>query len=378
MRMQNEEGTADDAASRGDLVAAEQILTRLAAERPDDENIWLKLAAIQRAAGKVLDAQSSVTHVLRLNPRNFSALLMRAQLLKLGGHLDEAGEAFGRALANAPSLGPHMLERAVHMARHEYGEWQQRQHVRLQALTSSVAPLSDRMDLFIKSTLRITEPERDGPTHYCYPGLPEIEFYDPALFRGLKELEAAVDDIQREFEDLIRYQAGILTPYVQYPQDVPMDQWASLNNNRDWSVVHLYDRGRRIHPNSSRCPVTMALLDALPQPKIEGAGPNAMFSLLAPHVCIPPHTGVTNTRLVCHLPLIVPEGCTFRVGGTTRRWERGKAWVFDDTIDHEAHNPTEEVRVILIADVWQPDISAEERPGIAKVIAEGSRHIHRL
>jgi aspartyl/asparaginyl beta-hydroxylase (cupin superfamily) len=70
---------------------------------------------------------------------------------------------------------------------------------------------------------------------------------------------------------------------------------------------------------------------------------------------------VTNTRVTVHLPLIVPPGCRFRVGGETREWEVGKAWVFDDTIEHEAFNDSDEPRVILIFDVWNPQLTQLER-----------------
>ncbi|MFL6763879.1 MAG: aspartyl/asparaginyl beta-hydroxylase domain-containing protein, partial [Sphingomicrobium sp.] len=104
------------------------------------------------------------------------------------------------------------------------------------------------------------------------------------------------------------------------------------------------------------------------QPQVPGASPNAMFSLLAPKTRIPPHVGVSNARLVCHLPLVVPEGCWFRVGDETRLWERGKAFVFDDTIEHEAMNPSDELRVVFIFDVWHPDLSEDERGAVAALI----------
>jgi aspartyl/asparaginyl beta-hydroxylase (cupin superfamily) len=94
-----------------------------------------------------------------------------------------------------------------------------------------------------------------------------------------------------------------------------------------------------------------------------------MFSILKPRTRIPPHTGVANTRLVLHLPLIVPEGCGFRVGGETRAWREGDAWVFDDTIEHEAWNDSDEPRAILICDVWSPHLSLWERERIAEVVA---------
>jgi aspartate beta-hydroxylase len=93
---------------------------------------------------------------------------------------------------------------------------------------------------------------------------------------------------------------------------------------------------------------------------IPGRGPTAFFSILEPHTKIPPHTGVTNTRVTVHLPLIVPPGCAFRVGGETREWKVGTAWVFDDTIEHEAWNDSDAPRAILIFDVWNPELTVLE------------------
>jgi aspartyl/asparaginyl beta-hydroxylase (cupin superfamily) len=93
-----------------------------------------------------------------------------------------------------------------------------------------------------------------------------------------------------------------------------------------------------------------------------------MFSLLAPHTAIPPHVGINNTRLVCHLPLVVPEGCWFRVGAETREWQEGTAFVFDDTIEHEARNPTDQQRVVFIFDVWHPDLSEVERQAVTALL----------
>ena len=80
-----------------------------------------------------------------------------------------------------------------------------------------------------------------------------------------------------------------------------------------------------------------------------------------PRTHIPPHTGVTNTRLTVHLPLIVPPNCGFRVGSETREWVPGKAWVFDDTIEHEAWNRSDAPRAVLIFDIWNPILTAAER-----------------
>ena len=223
----------------------------------------------------------------------------------------------------------------------------------------------------ITNAVRLTTPDRAGPTHYCYPGLPEIPFHDRGRFPWLAALEAATATITEEFQTVAASNAAKLVPYIQYPETVPLDQWRTLNHNRDWTAIHLIERGRIIEANARHCPRLMQLLRTIPQPDIPGAGPNAMFSLLAPQTHIPPHTGITNTRLVCHLPLIVPPGCWFRVGDVRHDWIAGKAWVFDDTIEHEAMNPSDALRIILIVDLWHPDLDAVARDGVAAVIGAG-------
>jgi len=89
--------------------------------------------------------------------------------------------------------------------------------------------------------------------------------------------------------------------------------------------------------------------------------PTAFFSVLRPRTHLPAHTGVSNVRAIIHLPLVVPAGCRFRVGGETREWRAGEAWAFDDTIEHEAWNDSDELRAILIFDTWNPHLSEVER-----------------
>jgi aspartate beta-hydroxylase len=94
---------------------------------------------------------------------------------------------------------------------------------------------------------------------------------------------------------------------------------------------------------------------------VPGYAPSAFFSILDRKSHIPAHTGVTNARLIVHLPLVVPAQCRFRVGSDTREWREGEAWVFDDTIEHEAWNESDVPRAILIFDTWHPSLTAAER-----------------
>jgi aspartyl/asparaginyl beta-hydroxylase (cupin superfamily) len=148
---------------------------------------------------------------------------------------------------------------------------------------------------------------------------------------------------------------------------LPLDQWAELNNSLKWSAFHLFEDGAPLADHTAQCPATMAALGLLDQPSVPGRSPTALFSILRPHTHIPPHSGLSNTRLMVHLPLIVPAGCALRVGGERRTWREGEAWVFDDTIEHEAWNDSDLPRAVLICDVWSPRLSAEERELVVRL-----------
>ena len=371
------EHQADTLAASRDFAGARQLLGQVVAQNRTNFNAWMKLAAMANAMGDAASALDAADGALSVRALDFMALLMRAMQLHSLGQVDEAGNAYGRALAQAPDNAPPQMAPVLDTARARHRAWQQRQVQTLSDAVTAVAPMTKRLENLIESTLRIEPMEREGPTHYCYPGLGDAGFYDRSLFPWFAELEAATDLFQNEFNTVVNAEAAELVPYIQYPQGVPLEQWQALNHNRNWTAIHMLQNGRRVESNARHCPHVMALLGQLPQPDITGAGPNAMFSLLAPGAHIPPHTGITNTRLVCHLPLIVPGGCWFRVADDTRDWERGKAWVFDDTIDHEAMNPSDQLRVVFICDIWHPALDANERTAISAIIAAGGQ-LHGL
>src|SRR3546814_20050238 len=71
-------------------------------------------------------------------------------------------------------------------------------------------------------------------------------------------------------------------------------------------------------------------------PRIKGRWPKSLFSSRRPGTHIEPHCGMVNTRLICHIPLIVPQGCRLRVGNETRTVAEGRPLLFDDSIEHAA------------------------------------------
>ncbi|HEX5377016.1 MAG TPA: aspartyl/asparaginyl beta-hydroxylase domain-containing protein, partial [Phenylobacterium sp.] len=148
-------------------------------------------------------------------------------------------------------------------------------------------------------------------------------------------------------------------------------------HSRRWSSLFLWKDGVRQDGACERCPGTAALLDRLPLARQPGFAPTAMFSALDAHTHIPPHTGSTNTRLLVHLPLILPGPARFRVGNETRTWVMGEAWAFDDTIEHEAWNDADALRVILIIDIWNPCLSEAERDRITAMMTARNEFFSR-
>lgn len=364
---------ADAAAAGGDLPTALRHLEQAVAETPDRLEGWMKLASLRRMGDDIGGALAALSQALRIAPLDFSALLAKAMLLERAGDEAASGQAFGHALAQRPppeKLPPAMRAMTEHAER-RYADYQAKLLDRLRADDRGAgenAAEARRIERFRTNIARTTQVYHSEPSHFHYPGLSEREFHDRETFPWIDALEAARAEITEDFHRVMAAERAELVPYIQYPADVPLRQWAALNHSKEWTAIHLMRNGVRIEANARHCPATMALLGALDQPAIAGCSPNAMFSLLAPGAHIPPHTGVANTRLVCHLPLIVPKGCWFRVGAETREWRAGEAWIFDDTIEHEAKNPSDELRVILIVDTWHPGLSRSERDAVAAVM----------
>ena len=369
------EAEADRAVAARDVDAAARLLERACVIDGDNAERWIKLAMVRRSANDLEGALDAVSAALAMDPLAFLPLLLRHVLLADLGRAEEAGEAAAAALFHAPPddrLPPHL---AVQLARaREAAE----AHADRQAGTfgNAAAKARDdgspaeraRIDRFISNAARLTRAFAQQPTHFHFPGLPVIEFFDADRLPWLDVLGQAADEIREEFDNLIAREAAEIVPYIQYQADLPLAQWRQLNHSKRWSAIHLWKNGEVVERNARHCPRTMAIFEGLDQPRVPGRSPNLMFSLLAPQTRIPPHHGVSNTRLVVHLPLVVPPGCGFRVGDETRFWQAGMPFAFDDTIEHEAWNEGSQLRVVLIGDAWRPELSDVERAAASAIM----------
>lgn len=360
----------------GDLQRARELLGRLVALDGSDQQQWINLAVVCRGLRDDAGEAEALTGALTVDPTDMLAQLLRGDLFERQGRRHEAARAYGAGAMAAPpieqldpSLRP-LLQRALAFQeayRRDYGDWMEA-HLAPMLGELHGEPLGrfrDAVDIMFGRKRRY-DPQ---PALFYYPGLAPVTFFDRDLFPWMPALEDQTDAIRAEFLAVLQGQQGFV-PYLSYPPDQPHFQFAQLNNSPDWSAFHLIEQGRVNAAHAAQCPATMAALAQVPQPRQLNRTPSAMFSLLRPHTRIPAHTGVSNVRLVAHLPLILPGQCALRVGNDVREWEMNRAWVFDDTIEHEAWNDSDALRVVLIFDVWHPHLSPAERTMIT-ALADG-------
>jgi Aspartyl/Asparaginyl beta-hydroxylase len=138
-----------------------------------------------------------------------------------------------------------------------------------------------------------------------------------------------------------------------------------------WNVLYFYSAGRKVDDGHKACPQTAELLTSIPG---IGTAGQVHISILAPGTHIKPHCGPTNTRLRCHLGLSVPDGCRIRTGSEIQQWREGKCLVFDDSFEHEVWHEGDEERIVLILDVWHPELSAAEIWAITEMKSRSSAY----
>jgi aspartate beta-hydroxylase len=203
------------------------------------------------------------------------------------------------------------------------------------------------------------------PLIFYMPDLPPAPVEPNARFAWIPDLEAAFDAIRQEYEDVVR--VGIeADPYV--PAGARAPEWVTLSGSLDWSAIHLYQDAKPT-PATERFPRTTDALDPVQLVRIEGTPMEVFFSRLKPGAHIPPHHGLTNTRVTVHFPLVIPEHCAIRVARGVHTWHEGRAFAFDDSFEHEAWNRSGSDRVVLIFEAHHPDLTRPEREAIEHVYA---------
>jgi aspartyl/asparaginyl beta-hydroxylase (cupin superfamily) len=354
----------------GDAKSAKEYLEQVLEDRSAPAGAWLLLSNIRASLGDAAGREQALDEALQRDGNNIAALLTKGELVAERGDDRAACSFLGLALANAPRNGGPELQQRLARAERIMVRAQQRfgEHLEQQL---QQAGLADQRPSRFQEALQIMMGERSiqlqQPTSFFYPGLPQTPFHDPSDFPWIAELEKRTEAMRGEVEALLA-EDGTFAPYLQ-SDPTRANRGHTLLDDKRWSAFYLWKDGAPVASNAARCPETMRALQNAPLPHIPERAPTALFSLLAPRTHIEPHWGMLNTRLICHIPLIVPPGCRLRVGNHERTVEAGKAILFDDSIEHEAFNDSDQTRVILLLEVWNPALSDAEREALTAMFS---------
>lgn len=360
---------ATDALARGEAARARDLLDSLVTRGQADAPVWLLMSRALRALGDAAGEGAAIDRALAVAPKDLRALLAKGDHLAAAGDARGASSFYTAALQymprfdSLPSDVQDGLKRAQSATQRLVRELED--FVRSMLDEQGVGPqaATPRFRNALDIMFGRKRPYVQQPRYLYYPELPQIQFYERDAFPWLNQVEAATADIRGELKAVI---GDAFQPYVTQREGRVQKDQLGLADNKDWSAYFLRKGGAE-QAGAAHCPRTLAALAHAPLTTIPRQAPAILFSKLAGGARIPPHNGMINVRAICHLPLIVPPGCGFRVGNDVRAWEEGKAWAFDDTIEHEAWNNSSEDRYILIFDVWRPELSAEERTCIARL-----------
>ena len=408
------------ALQRGDVAVAEQAYARLLGQLPDDAEALLFLAsreldrgnttraierlqgvrhasgrdaailhqlgAMQMLAGDLCGAEASLRETLELAPGMFVARLRLGVVFEQQGRRHEATTAYQGAINTAQAQGrwlsdettaPGLRDAVKHAARYVAAGRRELFDAVIEPLRqrygrAELARVDQCLAIYLRELPAPLPDPRQRPLFLYFPGIPSQPFYPRERFPEHARLEAAVEEIREELRTVL---AGAGDPFVPFLGAPSAEAVAARllestgTQEAAWDAFFFYRHGERYDGNCARCPHTSALLDTLPLVRIRDHAPETLYSVLRPGTHILPHRGVTNTRLVTHLPLIVPPDCALRVGGQTHVWEEGHCVTFDDTYEHEAWNRSGQTRVVLIMDSWNPDLTEAERLAVTDLVA---------
>lgn len=366
---------------RGQFPQALALLERARHARPDDPTTLTNLGVAQQVLGRFDEAAASLRAALAVAPTFFVAKLRLANVLEALGRADQALPLYFGAIIGAQNRGqwlsdattaPGLRPLVTHAMRTVAAG-------RRRVFADAIAPLraqhgADAMRR-VEKALAIYLHEmpanyadpKQRPKFLFFPDLPTTRFFDRALFPWYDALEAQTAAIRDEMLAVLAEDSGF-EPFLGH-FDRPDDLEGHLSGTRGtpaWNAFFFFRHGTSYDANRARCPRTSAALDEIvPLCRVHEHAPEVCYSVLTPGSHILPHHGVTNTRGVTHLPLVVPEDCALAVSGEVRHWEEGRCFTFDDTFEHEAWNRSARTRVVMLMDVWNPYLTPAERDAVS-------------
>lgn len=346
---------------------------------PDDIQILGNLGLAAFECEEFSRARKAFVQMLRLDPGNLPGLVYHGLSCERLGDEDQAASSFLRAQRIAEISGAKGLPANLRGPMNHASQFvrqrlvnviaEQLQPLKKQYGNESINRIQASADIFTGHRSASTSHPELRPRLAYIPDLPVRMFHEREEFSWITKLENATEDIRNELLTVLQEDSNF-KPYINHPAGSRRAQeWKEVNQSMDWASFHLYRYGERVEENCARCPITSGVLESLDLHRVPGYTPEVMFSVLRPHSRIPAHTGTINGRLVVHLPLIVPENCGgLRVADEQRGWREGECMIFDDAYVHEAWNNSDDTRVVLILDTWNPDLSQPEREAFRRFL----------
>lgn len=370
------------AVRRGEALSGTLLVKKAAELQPGNAAVLCNLGLCYEAAGEWELALDAFGKSLRAAPDFFDARLHLGYALEQLQRSHEAltqyfGAIFGAqgsGLWTAPSSTPPNLQalvahamRYVNAGRHALFD-AVLEPLRQQHGHESLSRVEQALAIYLLEFPAQYADARQRPTFLYVPGLPAQPFPDRRQFGWIEQYEASAAAIGEELAAVLAADRGLEAVHSAANAGQLRKLLASTSGTPVWDAFFFHRHGRRYDDNCRRCPQTVAALERLPIARIRDHAPEIFFSILKPDTHILPHRGVSNVRLVTHLPLIVPAGCALSVAGEMHEWREGSVTVFDDTYEHEAWNRGTETRVVLIADIWNPHLSETERLALDQLV----------
>lgn len=366
---------------RGRFSQALEVMQGAAKLQPSHPLAHHYIGRVHDAAGNPSEAVLAHARALALDGASHVVRLHYAAALERSGDIERAVLHYQRALHDAQTQGrwlnssttPVPLQPLVQHAARTVRDFRKRAFESLlQALRARYgAEELQRVEQALRFYTQEEQPSypdpRQRPTFFYVPGLPHAPYLDRALFPWIEAVEARTGEIRREFQALEPQERSRERVFTS--DELERQNLKGEGSTPSWNGYYLYRYGERRRETCERCPVTSRTLEGVPLSHVREHAPEVLFSVFTAGTHLLPHRGVTNTRLVAHLPLIVPEQCALRVADEIHEWREGRIVVFDDTYEHEAWNRSGQTRVVLIFDVWNPHLSEAERAAVSDLIA---------
>ncbi|MFZ5608608.1 MAG: aspartyl/asparaginyl beta-hydroxylase domain-containing protein [Pseudomonadota bacterium] len=362
---------AQEAVTQGRYDEAIALVERFIAEEPDEALHRHSLGLCHAAKRDFASAARAFREAIDIDQRNpLSYLLYGTALAQMGEGMRAAAAASAAfqldpglavvkdmsdvapVIASSIQLGRDLLKAAMQSlhqaaindtAKRFPGE-------KLERVAGALWPTSQDSPKFKDPLQR--------PSVFYMPDLKPRAVYERGSFRWITDLEAASDDIIAEYDANAAKATSVfaLEPHLGVKLEV--------GGQEAWQAVYLYRNTQAVTENLALFPKTAAILKSLPLAQLGGQPVNAYFSILAPGARIPAHCGQVNSHVTVHLPLHVTDEASLKIGGKTHHHRPGKAFVFDDSFEHSAANDGSKPRVVLIFEVWNPQLSLAERAAV--------------